>query len=342
MKRRNVLRGALVAGLAGPGLAAALTTTRNDIDAALTAHDRAIGLDHWEATAERYGHGYHGRAPADVLTDLLAEFKELRPLLAGPSTDRNRTVLAQVTGRMAGMVAVVLHDLGRHRESHRWSATAARAAERSGDRGLHAWVLAREAMVPLNFGAPAAAAGLADRARQIAGDGPSPAGALAAAVAARAHAMSGDRASALGAVAQAERTAARLNAQQQADTWFGYPLQKHHVHLSQALTHLGETRRAYEAQTEALRLTRSPSVMTRALVTIDEAMCRAHDGDQEEAARIAARAYSGLPVSYRTGLTRTRASALYWSLPADCPGRDGLAELLATSVRGYGSGCPRH
>ncbi|MEW1548647.1 hypothetical protein [Streptomyces tsukubensis] len=332
MKRRSILRGALVAGLAGPGLATALTTTRTEIDAALTAHDRGIGLDHWESTAERYGHGYHGQAPADVLADLLAEFGELRPLLLRPGTDRDRTILAHVTGRMAGMVAVVLHDLGQHRESHHWSATAARAAERSGDRNLHAWVLAREAMVPLNFGAPAAAAGLADRARQLAGDAPSAAGALAAAVAARAHAMTGDREHALKAVAEAERTADRLSQQQQTDTWFGYPAQKHHVHLSQALTHLGETRRAYEAQRAALRLTRSPSVMTRALVTIDEAMCRAHDGDREEAARIATHAYGSLPAPYRTGLTRTRATALYRSLPHDCPGRDGLAELLTTDA----------
>ncbi|MEU5978769.1 helix-turn-helix transcriptional regulator [Streptomyces sp. NPDC047315] len=329
VKRRDILRGALAAGMAGPGLAAALTTTRTDIDAALAATDQATDLDHWQSTAERYGHGYHGQAPVAVLSDLIAEFDELRPLLDRPQTDRDRATLAHVTAQMAGMVAIVLHDLGHHRESHGWSATAARAAERSGDHQLHAWVLAREAMVPLNFGAAPAAAKLADKARNLAGSRPSPAGALAAAVAARAHAVSGDRERALAAVADVERVAEQLTPQQRTDTWFGYPTQKHHVHLSQALTHLGETRRAYENQAAALTLSRSPSVMTRALIAIDEASCRAQDGERAAAARIASQAFGELPEPYRTGLTRTRATALYRTLPRDTPGRDGLADALA-------------
>ncbi|MFI1826962.1 helix-turn-helix domain-containing protein [Streptomyces sp. NPDC020412] len=330
VKRRDILRGALAAGLAGPGLAAALTTTRTDLDAALAAADHAtIDLDHWSSTAERYGHGYHGQAPVAVLSDLIAEFEELRPLLDRPQTDRDRATLAHVTAQMAGMVSIVLHDLGHHRESHGWSATAARAAERSGDHQLHAWVLAREAMVPLNFGAAPAAAKLADTARHLAGSQPSPAGALAAAVAARAHAVSGDRERALAAVTDVERVAERLTPQQREDTWFGYPTQKHHVHLSQALTHLGETRRAYETQAAALTLSRSPSVMTRALIAIDEASCRVQDGERETAARIASQAFGELPEPYRTGLTRTRATALYRTLPSDTPGRDALADALA-------------
>ncbi|MEU3598406.1 hypothetical protein ABZ714_06670 [Streptomyces sp. NPDC006798] len=329
MKRRAVLRGALAAGMAGPGLAA-LTTTRNDIDAAL-ASERTTDLDHWESTAERYGHGYHGQAPADVLWDLVAEFDDLKPLLTRPHRDADRSVLTHVTGQMAGMVAIVLHDLGQHRESHRWSATAARAAQESGDRLLHAWVLAREAMVPLNYGAAAVSARLADRARHLAGSTPSAPAALASAVAARAYAVGGDRQRALEAVADVERLAERLTPQQRADTWFGYPLQKHHVHLSQAFTHLGETRRAYETQQAAVALTRTPSLMTRALITIDEAACRAHDGDRATAAALAARVYGDLPEAYRTGLTRTRTLALYRSLPHDTPGRMVLADTLSAA-----------
>ncbi|MFD3481926.1 hypothetical protein [Streptomyces sp. NPDC058665] len=156
------------------------------------------------------------------------------------------------------MVAIVLHDLGEHREAHRWFATARRAAKQSGDRLLHAWVLGREAMVPLNYGAPAAAAKLTDEARHLAGNSPSAAAALAAAVASRAYAIGGHRDKALVAVADVERLAGRLTPQQHADTWFGYPLQKHHVHMSQALTQLGETGRAYETQATALELSRAP------------------------------------------------------------------------------------
>lgn len=328
MKRRDVLRGALAAGLAGPGLAA-LTTTRNGIDAALAAEHPNTDLGYWESTAERYGYGYHGQAPVDVLANLVQDFDEMTPLFSLPQTVKDRTNLCYVTGQMAGMVAIVLHDLGQDREAHRWFATAGRAAEQSGDRLLHAWVVGREAMVPLNYGAPQAAAQLAEKARHLAGEKPSAAAALAAAVASRAYAIGGHRDKALEAVADIEALAERLTPQQHADTWFGYPMQKHHVHMSQALTHLGETNRAYETQRAALELSRAPSLMTRALIAINEATCRARDGDGEAATHIATQAYSALPASYRTGLTRTRALALHRSLPADTPGRDHLGDALA-------------
>ncbi|MFF2189759.1 hypothetical protein [Streptomyces sp. NPDC058155] len=331
MKRRDVMRGALAAGLAGTGLAA-LTFTRTDIDAALAADHTHPDLGYWESTAERYGYGYHGQAPSAVLSSLLEDVEEMKPLLFQAQTDRSRNQLCHVTGQMAGMVAIVLHDLGEHREAHRWFATAGRAAKQSGDQLLHAWVLGREAMVPLNYGAPAAAAKLADEARHIAGDRPSAAAALAAAVASRAYAIGGYRDKALVAVADVERLAGRLTSQQHADTWFGYPMQKHHVHMSQALTHLGETRRAYTTQAAALELSRAPSLMTRALIAIDEASCRLHDGDRAQAAHITAQAYGALPASYRNGLTRTRALALFQRLPSDTPQRVDLADLLGVAA----------
>ncbi|MFF3518808.1 hypothetical protein [Streptomyces sp. NPDC002573] len=76
------------------------------------------------------------------------------------------------------MTAIVLHDLGSRRESRAWFATAAGAAAESGDQQLHAWVLAREAMVPLNYGAPRAAADLAGQARLAAGTRPTAAAVL--------------------------------------------------------------------------------------------------------------------------------------------------------------------
>ncbi|MGX2995610.1 hypothetical protein JNUCC64_15160 [Streptomyces sp. JNUCC 64] len=330
MKRRDILRGALAAGTAGPGLAAALSATRHDIDTALTADRSPADLGFWEATAERHGHGYHGRSPTEILAGLLDDFADLGARLSESRTVKSRVALCQVAGRMAGMVAVVLHDLGQHRESHRWFGTAARAAEQSGDGVLHAWVLAREAMVPLNYGAPRAAAELAGRARHLAGGTPSAAAALAAAVASRAHAAAGRHDEARRAVAEVEGVVGRLAPDQRADTWFGYPEQKHHVHLSQTFTLLGETDRAYATQRRALELTRTPSRMTRALIALDTAACRAHDDEPEEAARLAVEAYEALPDAYRTGLTRTRAVALHRALPTGTPGRAALGEALAT------------
>jgi tetratricopeptide (TPR) repeat protein len=327
MKRRDVMRGALAAGLAGTGLAA-LTTTRTDVDAALAADHTHSDLAYWESTAERYGYGYHGQAPANVLFDLAVDFQDLKNLLATPQTDKSQSRLCHVTAQMAGMVAIVLHDLGEHREAHRWFGTAGRAASKSGDKLLHAWVLGREAMVPLNYGAPQAAADLAEQALFLAGGKPSAPAALASAVASRAYAIGGHADKALDAVARVETLIERLSPQQRADTWFGYPTQKHHVHMSQALTLLGQTGRAYETQARALELSRAPSLMTRALIAIDRASCKVHDGEHAEAAHIAAQAYGNLPTPYRNGLTQTRALALYRMLPRDTPGLGQFADIL--------------
>lgn len=328
MNRREVLRGALAAGIAAPGLAA-LARTRHIIDAALT--DRTSpDLSYWEGTAERYSYGYNGQAPTAVLADLAADFQDMSPLFDRPQTVANRVRLGRTAAQMAGMTAIVLHDLGQHRDAHAWFNTAALAAQESGDNRLHAWVLAREAMVPLNFGAPQAAAMLAARARHTAGDQPSAAAALASAVAARAYAAQGQRDQALAAVDDVEGLMEQLDNSATSDTWFGYPEQKHHVHLSQALTLLGETSRAYATQQRALELSRAPSLMTRALIAIDHASCLAHDGHTEEATGRAAQAFGELPAAYRTGLTRTRAEALYRQLPPKTPGLDTLRDALAS------------
>ncbi|MGW4518297.1 hypothetical protein ACWEO4_41725 [Streptomyces sp. NPDC004393] len=187
MKRRNLLRGALAAGLTAPVLAA-LTAARNDVDQTLSP-DAPQDLADLEAAAESYGYGYHGQAPTRVLADLVTDFTTLRPLLTVPQPTPVRAGLCRTAGQMAGMTAIVLHDLGSRRESRAWFATAAWAAAESGDQQLHAWVLAREAMVPLNYGAPRAAADLAGQARLAAGTRPTAAAVLAAAVAARAYAL---------------------------------------------------------------------------------------------------------------------------------------------------------
>ncbi len=330
MKRRELLRGALAASAAVPGVTA-LTAARRQLDAAFADDDHA-DLNYLEGQAERYSYGYHGQDPKAVLDELIGDCSQVRLLLDRPQSVTARTRLAHVAGQLAGELAIVLHDTGQHRDAQGFFTTAARAARESSDRHLHAWVLGRHAMVPLNYGAPGAAVALTEQARREAGDRSTAAAALAAAVQARAQAARGNRDAALAAAAEAEQLMDELTPQQAADTWVGYPRQKHLVHMSQAFTLLGDTRRAYEVQDEALALSRSPSLMTRALLAIDHATCLVHDGEPEEAARSAAQAYGQLPASYRTGLTRTRAIALYQALPPDTRGRELLHEALALAA----------
>ncbi|MFE2847414.1 hypothetical protein ACFXKS_28495 [Streptomyces scopuliridis] len=152
MKRRQLLQGALAVGLSGAPVAA-LATSRHAADQALTT--TASGdLDNWEESVEEYSYGYRGRPPTDVLAGLAADIDGLRPMLDRPLPVPERTRLCRSAAQLAGMTAIVLHDLGDRSEAKRWFATAGKAAAESGDRSLHAWVLARHAMVPINFGPP--------------------------------------------------------------------------------------------------------------------------------------------------------------------------------------------
>ncbi|MGW2184105.1 hypothetical protein ACWCXX_40385 [Streptomyces sp. NPDC001732] len=325
MKRRNLLRGALAAGLTAPALAA-LTAARTDLDQTLSP-GASQDLADLEAAAESYGYGYHGQAPARVLADLVIDFTALYPLLAVPQPAPVRARLCRTAGQMAGMTAIVLHDLGSRRESRAWFATAARAAAESGDPQLHAWVLAREAMVPLNYGAPRAAAALADQARHAAGTRPTAAAVLAAAVAARAYALNHQSEQARAALTAADTLMNRLPEPERSDTWLTYGEQKHHVHLSHAFTTLGDTRRAQESQQRALELSAPTSTMTRTLLNIDAAACSHHDGDTEQACRRTVAALTALPVDYRTGLVRRRALDLYEAIPAQHHHERAVQEL---------------
>ncbi|MFJ2958516.1 transcriptional regulator [Streptomyces sp. NPDC087270] len=327
MDRRRFL-GVVATATAGSGPLAEIAEARQGIDSALSGSD-AGDLAYLEGAFERHRGGYRGRAPAMVLGQMRGDLDLLRAVLNRPHTAATRTHLARIAAGIVGLVAIIQHDRGDQREAHRWFTTAERAAQESGDRHMLAWALARHAMVPLNYGAPEAAADLARRAGAAAGRAPSASAALAAAVTARALASNGDRQGALREVAATRTIAEQLEGAETADTWFGYPMQKHHVHLSQAFTLLGNAQEAYDEQDAALGLTRAPSVMTRALLDIDRATCMSTEGDPAHAAEKAAGVWEALPTAYRGGLVRERISTLCDTIADTAP---TVAQELRTAL----------
>lgn len=326
MERRKFLGGAAatVGTVALPGIAQA----RERIDSALTPTGEA-DVAYFEGVFERHRGGYAGRAPDVVLAVMQQDLEELSTALRRPMPAGDRTDLVRAAAGITGLVAIIQHDRGDQADSHRWFATAERAARESGDRRTLSWVLARRAMVPLNYHAPRQAAEFARVARQAAGRTPTGAAALASAVYARSLAALGDTAGAIQAIADTESMMQKLDGEETADTWYGYPAQKHGVHLSQAQTLLGNTAAAYRHQEAALALTRSPSVMTRALLILDTAACLRTEGDHREAAAMAADVWDRLPTEHRSGLVRTRATAILDRLSG--PAHEHLREALAAN-----------
>lgn len=322
--RRELLRGAIVAGAALPLLNA--VDVRAETDQAL-AYAGVEDITAMEAAVERHSRGYQGRAPADALSELVADVAVAAPLLRAHHPRSLRADLARTVGQLGGMAAIVLHDLGHGHEASAWFATAINAAQQAGDRRLHGWLLARKAMIAVNYGAPHVAARTAEQARQTAGASTSAAAALAASVAARAYALSGRHEDATNALHHADRIADRLSVSESADTWLGHGEQKHHVHRSQALTCLGRTQEARESQRAALALS-STGGMTRSLLLLDDATCMTHEGDPAGACDAAANALDRTPYRYRTGLVRQRAAALYRSIPEHTRGTAEARRLV--------------
>ncbi|MFF1690788.1 transcriptional regulator [Streptomyces sp. NPDC058254] len=315
VKRRTFGLG--VASIAAAGALPGLAEAHDDINAALSGSGNAEDITYLESVFERNAGGYHGRDPGTVLHEMGKDLDLLREVLQRPHTARDRAHLVRTAAGLTGLVAIIQHDRGGTQDADKWFNTAARAARESGDRQMLAWVLARHAMVGLNYGAPSIAAERAARAQRAAGSTPTAAAALAHAVSARALAGMGDRRGARQAITRTKKVAERLDSRHLADTWFGYPEQKHHVHLSQAYTLLGDTPSARVEQHQALELTDSPSVMTRALLGLDEALCLRSDGDHAAASEKALTIWDKLPTGFRSGLVRTRADLLCDTLHDD-------------------------
>lgn len=333
----RVLRRQMLAALAagGTGLAAAHPAALGRIRILLegTLQDSAppANLASLEARAQRYGQGYHGREPAGLLGQVLRDVLSVRGLLDRPQTAAARHRLLIVAARLAGVVGVILHDLGEHAEASGYFTTAAAITRETGDDALESWVLSRHAMVEINFGSPYRALALGTQARAVAGCAPSASAALAAAVQARALALLGHGERAVRALGAAEDLLGALHGEQAADTWYGYPPVKHHVHASHALMLAGASGPAGAAQDQALALSRPTSWMTRTLLELDRAACLVHDGEAEAGAARAATALSLLPPASRCGVVLARARTVRDMLPppaAVLPATSRLHEIV--------------
>jgi hypothetical protein len=305
VKRRDLLTAGLVMPLAG------ITAARDETEAALV-YAGVEDVTDVEAAAERYSAGYGGRSPEEMLGLLAGKLTEAAPLMRLKHTSAVGKDLARAVAQLGGMAAIVLHDMGRHELAEQWFVTAVKTARRSTDKQTVAWVQARRAMVPLNYGAPRVAAKLASEARREAGAGETAAAALAASVAARAYALTGQHDEADLALRAADHIAGRLPTRETVDSWLGYCEQKHHVHRSQALTMLANTAAARESQQEGIALA-SRSGMTRTLLLLDGAMCIRSDGDPVAACEAAVVAFEQAPGRFQSGLVHQRALKLYAS-----------------------------
>lgn len=319
-----------------PAPARSLAAIRQSAVDLLRAPLSETEIEQWERQTGERGHDYQIRPPSELLTESVGDFLEVKRLLAQRLPSDARTRLCRVAAQLTGTIGMALVALGEHREARQWYHLGQLLAEETGDRGLRAWLLAREAVIPFYFGAPAAALSLAERARLVAGSIVCATAAWAPALEARALARMGRHREAQEAMALAERAFERLSEADTSDTAYGYTERQLVWHSGSMWTTLGNTRRAQHDLQRARDMYAPAEHLDRALITMDEATSLVTVGEVAVACRSAESLLLGLPHEHLTGIIRSRAQELLAAMPAraahTAPVRD-LRDLVLGSVR---------
>ncbi|MCC9307661.1 helix-turn-helix domain-containing protein [Kitasatospora sp. RB6PN24] len=273
-----------------------------------------VSLDEWEFTIARHGRATRYRPEGELLDDLLADFGDLRALLAHRQPPPIRRRLLAACASLSGLLALTLLRLG-DPGARDWWRTGRAAATQAEDRPVLAWIYAQESYQLYYGGDFAGALELAVRAQQLAGGLPCVADALAAPLEARVHARAGRRDDTAEALRRAERALSRLAPEDQQQSALGYDGAQLAFHSGSAWTLLHETSRAWEQQQRALELYPAEQRLDRALVQLDRAECLTHDGRLADGAALAVETIEAMPVEHRSALLLYRARELADSVP---------------------------
>ena len=295
-------------------------------DALVSGTVSATMLDQWEATAAEYGSQYMTVPPLRLLCDVLLDLGDVRRMCEYRQPLDFSERLCRLAGHLAALVSMLMIDLGHPRLARSFLRTARTAADETGDRHLRAWVTVREAFVPLYYGDPAEACGLARAGAGLAGRNSCVAAAMAPAIEARALARAAARRGGTAKVQGLRRASAlldhahdafgRLSAQERTDTAFGYTERQLLFHEGDALVTLGNGHGAERALTRAVRLYSADEILDRSLATFGLALCRLEADEPEEALRLSRETLFGVPRQHRSEIMVRAARSLGDSVAA--------------------------
>jgi hypothetical protein len=280
----------------------------------------ATMLDQWEETTAAYGTQYMTGPPLRLLCDVMLDFGDVRRMCEHRQPLDFSERLCRLAGQLAGLVSMLMTDLGHPRLARSFLRTARAAADETGDRHLRAWVTVREAFVPLYYGDPAEACALARAGAGLAGRNVCVAAAMAPVLEARAMARAATRRGGTAKVQGLRRVSAlldhahdalgRLPSNERGDTAFGYTERQLLFHEGDTLVTLGHAQGAERALTRALRLYSADEILDRSLATLGLAQCRLEADEPEEALRLSRETLLGVPREHRSEIMVRAARSL--------------------------------
>jgi hypothetical protein len=270
-----------------------------------------------EAVANQYGRTYKSEPTAVFLANILADLSDVQVLTDRKLPSSQRRDLCAVTARMAGLVSMTMVNIGRYRDAREWVHTARLAADEAADPGLRAWVATRGAVASLHLGDPEAAAAAAREAEVLTRHHVRDVTAMAWAILARATAVMNQPAAARSALQRAETVYERASSSHGTanNTAYAFTAGQLHFYASHALTTIGETRAARQAQDAALAAFGSHERLDPILVRLDRALCMVQDGDLAGGVDYACTLLLALPDAYRPSIVMRRATAIADAIP---------------------------
>jgi tetratricopeptide (TPR) repeat protein len=309
--RRMLLRQMTAAGGRADGrFLGAVDRIRRRLDDALVGGTvSAAMIDTWERAVAGYGRRYMTVPPLRLLCDVLLDLADVRRMCEERQPLEFSERLCRLASQLAGLAGVAMLDLGDHRLARSFFRTARTAADETGDRQLRAWVLVREALVPLYYGDPAEAAAMAGGAADLAGRHLCAAAVMAPVTEARAQARlaaanpgprRGPLNRARAALDRAADAIADLPAEHRADTALGYTERQLYFHAGDALVGLGDWQGAHRAFGLAARLYPAAEVLDCALVAFGQARCLLESAEPGHALALGRDTVLGLPPEHRT------------------------------------------
>jgi hypothetical protein len=280
----------------------------------------AIMLDEWEEATVGYGRQYMTVPPLRLLCDVLLDFGDVRRMSERRQSLEFSERLCRLAGRLAGLIGMIMINVGDQRLARSFFRTARTAADETGDRHLRAWVAVREALVPLYYADPAEASALARAGAGLAGRNPCAAGVMAPVLEARAVAWAAARREdtssgpalrqARSLLTSAHEALARLPATERGDTAFGYTQRQLLFHEGDTLVMLGDHRRAEQAFTSSLGLYAPGEILDRSLIGLGLARCRLEADEPTEALRLSLETLLAVSPEYRSEIMMRAARSL--------------------------------
>ncbi|MEV0292768.1 hypothetical protein [Nocardia sp. NPDC050710] len=340
--RRHFLGAATVSAVVMPTMS---STSRASTGVGYIPSDGRAAAAHaslLEDMTEENGYGLYTEAPAEFISARMVDLGRIEACLLTATTSDIRHRLHRVLAKNAAFIAIRLNDVAGVEDTFDWFGIARRAARRSGDTAVEAWIAGHICDACTCHGRAAKSGLVAARVAQTAGDSRPHAAAVFGYLAeAGVQARMGRGRETLDAVRNADRMFAALpEAQTVAD---GLHVTEYFLrwHQSNALTAIGERRQAEVLRQRALDLPFSrQDEVGGALLRLDEAASHMRDGELEGGCRVIATAWNALPVEYRVGQIPRRVVQILDDVqPVHARSREvrEVRELLESSVSNSGA-----